>query len=144
MNELSDAAHGLHSSPVTIIDVSLCSPTLVALIAQQTGVVNAIFSVAVTTILDLAPQLKGHFMSVVHDVTVRRHPHGHHEIAAAIFVGSLLLSTGILLAAELMKPERYEFHPGSTSTSYVIYDRNTGRATNAEFDSKTPIASLAK
>ena len=83
-------------------------------------------------------------MSEVHDVTVRRHPHGHHEIAAAIFVGSLLLSTGIVLAAELMKPERYEFHPGSSSTSYVIYDRDTGRATNAEFDSKTPIASLAK
>ena len=83
-------------------------------------------------------------MPEVHDVTVRRHPHGHHEVAAAIFVGSLTIGAAMILSAELMKPERYEFHPGATPTSYVIYDKDTGRATNAEFDSKTPTASLAK
>lgn len=89
-------------------------------------------------------QLKGPSMNEVHDATVRRLPHGHHEIAAAVFVGSLILSIAIVLGAELMKPERYEFHPGSSPTSYVIYDRDTGRATNAEFESKTPLASFAK
>jgi hypothetical protein len=83
-------------------------------------------------------------MHDVQDVTVKRLNHGHHEVAAAIFVGSLILSVGMLLAAELVKPERYEFHPGSTPSSYIIYDKDTGRATNAEFDSKTPLSSLTK
>lgn len=83
-------------------------------------------------------------MHEVHDVTVRQPTHGHHEIAAALFVGSLILGTALVLAAELMKPERYEFHPGPTATSYVIYDRDTGRATNADFDTKSPIDRLAK
>ena len=48
----------------------------------------------------------------------------------------------MVLAAELMKPERYEFHPGSGSTNYIIYDRDTGRATTAEFNSRKPTASL--
>jgi hypothetical protein len=69
--------------------------------------------------------------------------HGHHQVASAIFVGSLILGASMILSAELMKPERYEFHPGSTPTSYVIYDRDTGRATTSEFNSKKPIASLA-
>ena len=68
--------------------------------------------------------------------------HGHHKVAAAIFVGSLILGAAMILSAELMKPERYEFHPGSGPSSYIIYDRNTGRATSAEFDSLNPTASL--
>ncbi len=83
-------------------------------------------------------------MQEVHDVTVRRHVHGHHEIASAVFVGLLILSTALVLAAELMKPERYEYHPGVTPSTYVIYDRYNGRASNVEFDSKTPTASVTK
>ena len=73
---------------------------------------------------------------------VDRPVHGHHKVAAAIFVGSLILGAAMILSAELMKPERYEFHPGSGPSTYIIYDRNTGRATSAEFDSKNPTASL--
>ena len=74
---------------------------------------------------------------------VGRPNHGHHQVAAAIFVGSLILSSALILSAELMKPERYEFHPGSGPTTYIIYDRETGRATTADFNSKNPTASLA-
>ena len=81
---------------------------------------------------------------VLETTAVRRHTHGHHEVAASIFVGSLILGAAMVISAELTKPERYEFHPGATSTSYVIYDKDTGRATNAEFDSKTPIDLLKK
>jgi hypothetical protein len=88
--------------------------------------------------------LKDFAMHDVQDVTVTRLNHGHHEVAAAIYVGSLILGVGLILAAELMKPERYEFHAGATPTSYVIYDKDTGRATNVEFESKTPLSSLAK
>jgi len=70
--------------------------------------------------------------------------HGHHKIAAAVFVGSLILGSAMVLSAELIKPERYEFHAGTTPTSYIIYDRDTGRATSAEFNSKNPTETLAK
>jgi len=50
----------------------------------------------------------------------------------------------MVLSAELIKPERYEFHAGTTPTSYIIYDRDTGRATSAEFNSKNPTETLAK
>jgi len=84
-------------------------------------------------------------MHEVPDVaTVRRLPHGHNHIAASIFASSLILGAAMVMSAELTKPERYEFHPGATPTSYVIYDRDTGRATNAEFDSKSPTDSLTK
>ena len=83
-------------------------------------------------------------MQEVHDVTVRRHAHGHHEIASAVFVGLLLLSTALVLAAEIMKPEKYEYHPGVTPSSYVIFDRYNGRASNVEFDSKAPTTSVAR
>ena len=76
------------------------------------------------------------------NIQVDRPAHGHHKVAAAIFVGSLILSAAMILSAELMKPERYEFHPGSAPSSYIIYDRNTGRATSAEFNSRNPTASL--
>lgn len=74
--------------------------------------------------------------------SAERSMHGHHKVAAAIFVGALILGVALILAAELMKPERYEFHPGTSATTYVVYDRDTGRATLAEFNSKNPKASL--
>jgi hypothetical protein len=73
---------------------------------------------------------------------VDRPVHGHHKVAASIFVGSLILSAAMILSADLMKPERYEFHPGSSANNYVIYDRNSGRATSVEFNSKNPLAAL--
>jgi hypothetical protein len=78
----------------------------------------------------------------MHETVITRPVHGHHEVAAAIFVGSLVLSAGMILSAELIKPERYEFHPGVAPTSYIIYDRHTGRATVSEFDAKNPTGSL--
>ena len=71
------------------------------------------------------------------------HSHAHHQVAAAIFIGSLILGSAMVLSAELMKPERYEFHPGSSPTTYIIYDRDTGRANTVDFNSKNPTASLA-
>jgi hypothetical protein len=64
--------------------------------------------------------------------------HGHHKVAAAIFVSSLIVSAALILAAELMKPERFEFHPSSDAARYVIYDRETGRAATVEFNEKKP------
>jgi hypothetical protein len=78
------------------------------------------------------------------EVTVHRLNHGHHQVAAAIFVGSLILGAAMVLSAELTKPERYEFHPGASPANYIIYDRDTGRATTAEFNSKDPTSSLTK
>jgi hypothetical protein len=78
-------------------------------------------------------------MEITH---VDRPHHGHHKVAAALFVGSLILGAGMVLSAELMKPERYEFHPGSSPNSYVIYDREAGRATSAEIGAKNPTESL--
>ncbi len=75
---------------------------------------------------------------------VERLGHGHHKVAAAIFVASLILGSALVLSAELVKPERYEFHASPGSKNYIIYDRETGRATSAEFDSKNPIESLSK
>jgi hypothetical protein len=68
--------------------------------------------------------------------------HGHHKVAAALFVASLILGAAMVLSAELVKPERYEFHPGSAPNTYVIYDRETGRATSAEINAKNPTESL--
>jgi hypothetical protein len=73
---------------------------------------------------------------------VERPLHGHHHVAAAVFVGSLILGSAMILSAELTKPERYEYHPGPSQNSYTIYDRNTGRAVTAEFNSKNPTAAL--
>jgi hypothetical protein len=75
---------------------------------------------------------------------VDRPVHGHHKLAASIFVGSLVVSAAMILSAELIKPERYEYHQGVNANTYVIYDRETGRATAAELDTKSPIDSLAK
>jgi hypothetical protein len=73
---------------------------------------------------------------------VDRPLHGHHKVAAALFVASLILGAAMVLSAELMKPERYEFHPGSAPNTYVIYDRETGRATSAEINAQNPTESL--
>jgi|GEM_PF-2226969 len=83
-------------------------------------------------------------MTEVQEVSNRRYAHGHNQITAAIFAGSLIVGAALVIAAELMKPERYEFHPGATATSYIIYDKDTGRATTAEFGSTNPIAALEK
>lgn len=76
------------------------------------------------------------------DIAVTRSSHGHHKVAAAIFVGSLILGAAMILSAELMKPERYEFHPGATPSSYIIYDRDTGRAVASELNEKNPLAAI--
>jgi hypothetical protein len=73
---------------------------------------------------------------------VERPSHGHHGIAAAIYVGSLIVGAAMILSAELIKPARYEFHPGSGLSTYIIYDRDTGRATTTAFNSKHPTVSL--
>lgn len=75
-------------------------------------------------------------------VTADRPVHGHHKLAAAVFVGALVLGAALILAAELVKPQRYEFHPGSAPTNYVIYDRDTGRAATVDIDSKDPLNAL--
>jgi hypothetical protein len=80
----------------------------------------------------------------VQTTLVDRPVHGHHKISAAIFVGALIVGSAMILSAELMKPERYEFHPGAGPRNYIIYDRDTGRATSAEFDTKNPVESLSK
>ncbi len=74
--------------------------------------------------------------------SVDRPVHGHHKVAAAVFVGSLILGASMILSAELTKPERYEFHPGVNPATYIIYDRDTGRATTSEFNAKNPTDSL--
>lgn len=78
------------------------------------------------------------------NTVIERPVHGHHKVAAAIFVGSLIVSAAMILAAELVKPERYEYHPGVDAHTYIIYDRDTGRATSASLDMKNPTESLAK
>ncbi len=76
------------------------------------------------------------------DSQINRPLHGHHKVAASVFVGSLILGAAMILSAELTKPERYEYHPGATPANYVIYDRETGRAITADFNSKAPTAQL--
>lgn len=73
---------------------------------------------------------------------VNRPLHGHHKVAASIFVGSLVVGAAMILSAELTKPERYEFQPSGNPATYIIYDRETGRATTADYGSKDPLASL--
>lgn len=74
------------------------------------------------------------------DSQLTRPLHGHHKLSAAVFVGSLIVGAAMILSAELTKPERYEFHPGTTPANYIIYDRDTGRATTLEFNAKNPTA----
>jgi hypothetical protein len=68
--------------------------------------------------------------------------HGHHKVAAAVFVGSLILGSALVLAAELTKPARYEYHAGPDPASYLLFDSSTGRTTVAKVDSKNPTDAL--
>jgi hypothetical protein len=70
--------------------------------------------------------------------------HGHHKVAASIFVASLIVGAAMIMSAELIKPERYEYHPGTANDNYVIYDRETGRATTSAWNAKNPTAELSK
>ncbi len=70
--------------------------------------------------------------------------HGHHKISAAIFVGLLIVGCALILAAELVKPARYEYNQLNDPANYMIFDRDTGRATVAPVDSKTPLVGLEK
>jgi hypothetical protein len=69
---------------------------------------------------------------------------GHHKIAAAVFVGSLILGAALVLSAELIKPARYEFHSLSDPNSYLIFDTDSGRATTAKVDAKTSTELLGR
>ncbi len=68
---------------------------------------------------------------------------GHHKIAAAVFVGSLILGSALILSAELTKPARYEFHALQDVNNYLIFDTDTGRSTNAKVDSKPRLRHLS-
>ncbi|HEX3599435.1 MAG TPA: hypothetical protein VHU84_04795 [Lacipirellulaceae bacterium] len=70
--------------------------------------------------------------------------HGHHKISAAIFVGSLIIGSAMVLSAELTKPPRYEFRPTSDQNNYVLFDTETGRATLTDMNTKDPTAAFAK
>jgi hypothetical protein len=67
---------------------------------------------------------------------------GHHKIAAAVFVGSLVLGCSLILSAELTKPARYEYHALAQPNSYLIFDTDTGRAVTTQVDSKDPLKDL--
>ena len=75
---------------------------------------------------------------------VRRIEHGHHKISAALFVGSLIIGSALVLAAELIKPARYEYRPAGDASSYVLFDTDTGRATVTQINSKDPLAALER
>jgi hypothetical protein len=81
-------------------------------------------------------------MPMTTDTNIGHGPHGHHKVAAAIFVGSLILGAAIVMAAELTKPPQYEFRPGADPSAYVLFDAETGRATMAKVDSKNPTEAL--
>jgi hypothetical protein len=81
-------------------------------------------------------------MQTTSNDTLRVKAHGHHKVAAAIFVGSLILGAALVLAAELTKSARYEFRAGPDPSSYVLFDADTGRATMAKVDSKSPTDAL--
>jgi hypothetical protein len=70
------------------------------------------------------------------------HKVGHHKIAAAVFVGALILGCSLILAAELTKPARYEYHALAQPNSYLIFDTDTGRAVAAQVDAKDPLKGL--
>jgi hypothetical protein len=67
---------------------------------------------------------------------------GHHQVAAALFVGSLILGGSLILSAELTKPARYEYHTLGQPNNYLIFDTETGRAAATSTESKTPLQAL--
>jgi hypothetical protein len=66
--------------------------------------------------------------------------HGHHQVSAAIFVGSLIIGAAMILSAELTKPARYEYHAGTNE--YVIFDSDTGRTATVQVGTKEPLKTL--
>jgi hypothetical protein len=73
--------------------------------------------------------------------------HGHHKISAAVFVGSLILGCAMILAAELTKPPRYEYHTlpnATTAGEYLLYDNETGAATLVNPGTKNPASEMNK
>ena len=66
--------------------------------------------------------------------------HGHHKIAAAIFVGALIIGSAMILSAELTKPARYEYHASTVpaAQNYVIFDNDTGRAEQVSYGAENP------
>jgi hypothetical protein len=81
-------------------------------------------------------------MPVVNEGIGPTRHHGHHKVAAALFVGSLILGSALVLSAELTKPARYEYHAGPDPASYLLFDSSTGRTTAAKVDSKNPTDAL--
>jgi hypothetical protein len=69
---------------------------------------------------------------------------GHHQVAAAVFVGSMILGAALILSAELTKPARYEYHSLAQPNAYLVFDTDTGRAASTTVDSKTPLESLER
>jgi hypothetical protein len=70
--------------------------------------------------------------------------HGHNQVAAALFVGALIVGSAMILSAELTKPARYEYHAIANSNEYVIYDNDTGRSTMATVGAEDPLKGLEK
>jgi hypothetical protein len=70
--------------------------------------------------------------------------HGHHQISAALFVGSLILGAAMILSAELTKPVRYEYHATGNGNEYLIYDNDTGRSAIATVGAEEPLKTLEK
>jgi hypothetical protein len=72
-------------------------------------------------------------------------PHGHHKISAAIFVGSLIIGSAMILSAELTKPARYEYHASSApgANNYVIFDNDSGRAEQVSYGAENPFVEKA-
>ena len=68
--------------------------------------------------------------------------HGHHKVAASIFVGLLILGAAIVLAAELMKPPRYEYHAAGSSNQYILFDSDTGKSAVVDVGQAAPLDAL--
>ena len=79
-----------------------------------------------------------------HSTISDRSGHGHHQVSAALFVGSLIIGAAMVLSAELTKPARYEYRSTADQSSYVLFDSETGRAIVAQTSSKDPTAGFEK
>ena len=79
-----------------------------------------------------------------HSTVSERTQHGHHQISAALFVGSLIIGAAMVLSAELTKPARYEYRSTADQSSYILFDTETGRAIVAQTNSKDPAAGFEK
>lgn len=73
--------------------------------------------------------------------SVTRH-HGHHKLAAAMFVGLLILGAAIILAAELVKPPRYQFHSSGSNSQFILFDSDTGKSAVVSVGQAAPLDAL--